>query len=334
MKKIFIILLITLFSFSVFAQEKKLSNYEKYRIEKEKKINETQEEVFFIVEDMPKFQINFVLDDLQESESVVINNYYNDYNEPNYRFLLTFGYSYPYNYGYYNPYYYGGYFGYQPWFFRYHWNYWNTSWYYGSYYIYNSSYYYADRDYYRNRYWNRRNTVIRHRNTPNPYRNYSPYNRSNPKTKVVAQKEPVKVNRTVYLDKNTRRNVSGINNKVNNRRTTTYKSTYINTRSKRPAYNSNRRIGKSVQQSRTQRSTTVRTPASTQRSTYNRPSSSSNKSYSRSSSQSYSRSYSAPSRTPSKSYNAPSRRSSNSSGRSYNSGSSSRSSGNKSGRKK
>ena len=56
MKKIFILLLLTLLSFVLVAQERERSDYEKYRMEKESELYQTDEEVFYIVEDMPKFQ--------------------------------------------------------------------------------------------------------------------------------------------------------------------------------------------------------------------------------------------------------------------------------------
>ena len=194
MKKLFILLLLTLFSFVLIGQERELSDYEKYRMEKDNEpFGQTDEEVFYIVEDMPKFKgedgkefrkyitenvrypeeavknnitgkviisfvvnkkgevvnakveksidpyldaeairvvesspkwvagkqrgvavnvqftfpINFVLDNQEETQPVVINNYYNDYTQPNLRFNLTFGYGYGYHYqpyyGYYDP---------------------------------------------------------------------------------------------------------------------------------------------------------------------------------------------------------------------------------------
>jgi len=56
MKKLFIILTVFFFSMISFAQERELSDYEKYRMEQEKKLYGTDEEVFYIVEDMPKFK--------------------------------------------------------------------------------------------------------------------------------------------------------------------------------------------------------------------------------------------------------------------------------------
>lgn len=243
MKKLSLIFLICFFSYISFSQKTELSNYEKYRIEKEKQenLNLNSPDTIYIVDTVYLEQEN--------QESTIINNYYtNDYSLRHRLYipwyfddLFMYGYSYPYynwNYFAYNPWY----FGYQPWSFRYYWSYWNTPYYYSSYYIYNPGCYYVDRDYYRNRYRNQRNGVIRHRNTSNPYIG-DVSNYESTKTKI-ANREPVKVNRTVYLDKNTRRNISDINTntktKVVNNRRTTYKPTYTNVRTKRPAYNSTR----------------------------------------------------------------------------------------------
>jgi len=238
MKKLLITLLLILLSFMLIAQERELSDYEKYRMEKENELNgQQQEEVFFIVEDMPQFNggnaeefrkwitksvrypqeaaknnvsgkvyiqfavnsrgevvdaivvrgvdpyldaealrvvntspkwtagkqrgvavkvrftfpINFVLDNQKKSEPVVINNYYN-YNQPNYRFLMTFGYAYrPYyqpNYDYYDPYYYGGYYRYNSYYGSYYYPYWGWNRYYGSYWGYNNYNYWNRPKYY------------------------------------------------------------------------------------------------------------------------------------------------------------------------------------------
>ena len=292
MKKLSLIFLMCFFSYISFSQKGELSNYEKYRIEKEKQENLAlnSQDTVYIVD-----TVYVESEESKELEAIINNNYYTsnyslrhrlyfeyysgrlNYTPWFYDDLFMYGYSYPYyswNYFPYNPWYFG--FRYNPWSFR---SYWNTPWYYSSYYVYNSGRYYADRDYYRNKYQNRRNGVIRHRNNPNTNtRNYSPYNRSNSKTKIVAQREPVKVNRTVYLDKNTRRNISGVNNKVNNRRTT---PTYNTTRSKRPAYNSTRRITATQNKSSYYKRPTVINRSSSTNRSYSR--SATNKSYSGSS---------------------------------------------------
>jgi len=71
MKKLLITLLLTLFSFTLIAQERELSDYEKYRMEKEQELYGTPDTtktdtVYIVVE--------------QEAEPVIINKYYRDYN--------------------------------------------------------------------------------------------------------------------------------------------------------------------------------------------------------------------------------------------------------------
>ena len=57
MKKLILVLSLFLFSIVSFSQERELSDYEKYRLEQEAKDHPSQgEEVFYIVEDMPKFK--------------------------------------------------------------------------------------------------------------------------------------------------------------------------------------------------------------------------------------------------------------------------------------
>jgi len=56
MKKLIFVLALFLFSLVSFTQERELSDYEKYRLEQEAKEDPPQEEVFYIVEDMPKFK--------------------------------------------------------------------------------------------------------------------------------------------------------------------------------------------------------------------------------------------------------------------------------------
>ena len=56
MKKLFILSLLMFFSFVLVAQERKISNYEKYRIEKDnERLGHVDEEIFDVVEDMPRF---------------------------------------------------------------------------------------------------------------------------------------------------------------------------------------------------------------------------------------------------------------------------------------
>jgi TonB family protein len=56
MKKLLIVLILALFSVVAYSQERELSDYEKYKLEQEQPTPlVTQEDVFYIVEDMPKF---------------------------------------------------------------------------------------------------------------------------------------------------------------------------------------------------------------------------------------------------------------------------------------
>ena len=259
------------------------------------------------------FPINFVLDTPDESETVVINNYY-DYTQPNLRFNLTFGYGYSYHY---QPYY--GYPTYGAWYSGYY----DYYAYYGMYYPYwgyNRHYNYSH--YWYHNHWNHNYYSYNYYNKPN----YNRRNYTRPSTirdpKNYASRNNVGVTRTVpSRDVRTTRTTG-------ERRsyTPTYKNPKMNTR---PSYNSTttRTRTTSVQpQSRStqQRSTRVSTQSSTRPSTYARPSSSSKPTYQRSTTQS--RSYSAPARSSSsRSYSTPSRSSSSYSRSS--SGSSSRSSG-------
>ena len=412
MKKILITLLLTLFSFVLFAQESELSDYEKYRIEKEKEPYQIDEEVFYIVEDMPKFQgedgkefrkwitqnvvypqeaikdgitgkvivsfvvnksgevvnakieksinkyldaeairvvmsspkwvagkqrgetvnvqftfpINFVLDNQEQSEPVVINNYYNNYNQPDYRFLLTFGYSYPYYNHYYDPWYsYGyGYPSYGAWYGGYY----NYYAYYGMYYPYygynfyshHHSYWYYSHNY-NNRNWYSRPQRPRYIQNPKDYITRNPVRTGdNP----VRREVPSTTRTTRPSDRTaTTTRTSGERNY-----TPTYNKVRTNSRSEY-----NRSVTRTTTQ-QPQRTVQVQRQ-SQQRSTYVRPTQSQTRSsstYSRPSSSSRSQSYSTPSRSSSSYRSAPSRSSgsysSGSSGASRSSGSSgSRSSG-------
>ena len=387
MKKILILLLLTLFSFVSIAQERELSDYEKYRMEKEReRFVETDEEVFYIVEDMPKFKgndatefrkwiaqnvrypeeaakngiqgkvivsfvvnkngevvnaeikksvdpyldaeavrvvesspnwiagkqrgvpvnvaftfpINFVLDTPVESETVVINNY-NDYTQPNYRFLLTFGYTYP---SYYDPFYYDWYYGYDPYYYGWYSRpYYNYGWYSYRYYHYYPRYY---GHVYHYPYYTYKYPKYGRSYASNPY--YKKTYRSGFVPAPSSRKTAV-----VNTRPKTTRQVTTTRATVQKR---TYTPTYSSPRtSNRGEFNrSNTRTRVTSTYPRTQKSTTVRTESRT----YNRPKST----YQRSSS-SYQRSYSAPSKT----YSAPSRAPSRSSGSYSRSSSATRSSG-------
>ena len=265
MKKLLITLIITIFSFSLFAQERELSDYELYRMEMEQELYEVQD-----TSDAPD-TVYVVLE--QEAEPVIVNNYYNGYNQPNYRFLLSFG-------SFYRPYHqpYNSYYG--SWYNSYQYNIWfEYESYYGYYYGYYGSHYsrYYGYNGYHSSYYSRPNG--RHYSSSaglgwkSDY--YRPYN---------------KTNRSGYVPAST---VTRKNTAVRpiTTRSATHKTNY------RSNYNKPSTTRTTIApQARTKRSTTVSTPARTKRSTtrssstYKRPA------------QTRSRSYSTPSRAPSKSY--------------------------------
>jgi len=153
MKKILLTLLAILFAFVLIGQEAELSNYEKYRIEKDKELYGTP--------DTTKTDTVYIIVK-EKSEPVIINNYYEDNDQPNYRVLLTFGYVYRPYCLHYDPFYY---------------NYWYTPYYYNRYY---NSYYYGywgRNSYYINHYYGHRYVVSNHVNIkskPTYTREYKP----------------------------------------------------------------------------------------------------------------------------------------------------------------
>jgi TonB family protein len=426
MKKL-LFLLIVLFSLPLLGQERELSDYEKYRMEKEKELYQTDEEVFYIVEDMPKFQgedakefrkwiaqnvkypesavknnidgkvivsfvvnkngdvvnakveksidpaldaeavrvveaspqwtpgkqrgeavsvqftfpINFILQEEQASEPTVINNYYVRETYPNYRFLLTFGYTYPYYrssyYGYYDPFYYDWYYPYYSYNYWYGYPYYGYNYWYGHNHYWHNHYYsynYYNRSYrYGNGRYTRTNTLGWNRDY---YRSYSNQTVGRSSTAGITSKRTVSKNAQVVRKPITTTRNTETRTTVNTENGTkrTYSPTYSKPRTAtKQSYNRSTPTR--------QRSTTVYNRSTYNRSnTYTRPSSSSQsrtyKSTPRSTSRSTyqrttpSRTYSAPSRAPSRSYSAPSRSSSSysrSSSPSRSSGSMSRSSG-------
>jgi len=315
MKKFLLLLSLILLSFALIAQERELSDYEKYRMAQEQEmlapIDTTKVDTVYIVLE-------------QEAEPVVINNYYSDYNQPNYRDLFTFGYVYrPYYsyYNYYDPFYYD----------------WYSPYYYGHYYGHSYYPYYGYNNYYGHNYYNyghysqprgQRYATSNALGRNNNY--YRPYNKTYSSGYV---NPPTTTKKNIVA---TRPQEKPTYNKSNRSYTPTYSNPRMATR---PSYNNSatkrvttttRPESRSVQQSTQSRSTytrpssstVTRTPASTQSRTYSAPSRSYN-APSRAPSTAPSRSYSTPSRS-TQSYSAP--RSSSSSGRSSSSGSATRSS--------
>ena len=417
MKKLFIVLMLVLFSIVSYSQERELSDYEKYRMEKESETYQTDEEVFYIVEDMPKFQgedaeefrkwitqnvrypqdaikdgingkvivffvvnkegkvvnaqieksvdvtldaeavrvvmsspkwnpgkqrgepvnvqftfpINFVLDNQEQTEPMVINNYYIENDYPNYSRLLTFGYSY--HYPYYDPFYYSyypyyGYSTYGSWYGGYY----NYYAYYGMYYPYSYGYgsyypYYGHNRYYGHNNGQRyatTNALGWNRNYySSKYNSYSSGYATRPQTQSVRPQITQRSTQAVRTQ-TTQRPTNAVRTQTtrssNTRTTRPYNATYARPAANpRPEYN--RQVttqSRTVQRPQTQKSTTVRTPTQQRSSTsYTRPTSTtrSSTSYSRPTS-TPSRSYSTPSRSyssPSRSYSTPSRSSGSSS---------------------
>ena len=292
MKKLIAFIAALFFTFAVFSQERELSDYEKYVLEKE-----NQELVSAEVPDIIT-KVDTVY--IETKEPTVINNYYID-SEPNLRHNIYFGYSWnyrPYYSGYYNPWHYGYGYGY-PSYGAWYGGYYNYP-YYGSYYPYYGYNWYGH-NYYRPHYYSHNY----YRNRRNSY--YSPYTKTyrygyitNPASRTaksaIRTTKPVIVNRTVTIDRRTNKVVKNVPTKRTREATAriqTSKRTY------RPSYTKPRTSHRNSYNRPSQRSraTTV-TPQRTNRSsTYQRSTSSrSSSSYSRSS-RSSSRNYSTPSRS-------------------------------------
>ena len=289
------------------------------------------------------FPINFVLQENDEQQTTVINNYYidNDYDwefRMNRRLYFSHSYYNPYyySYSYYNPYYYGGYYGY---------NYYDSYYYggyYGSYYPY-YGYNHNHHNYYNysyNRYNNSRyyvsSSLGRTRNYNNPYYSktyssgYVTPNTYSKKNNVAVRPNTVSrtssSNRTVSTSTRSTSPYTRVLKDGNTQTTRTYTPTYTKPRTSstnnynrgtqtnrgtttvtRPSSTSRSSSSYSRPTSTSRSSSSYSRPTSTSRSSssYSRPASSS--SSSRSTSSSYSRS-STPSRSPS--YSSPSRSSS------------------------
>jgi len=118
MKKILNILVALLFTIQSVSQTEGLSNYEKYRLEKDEELYEKKDT---IVE--------------EKSETIIVNNYYDDYEQPNYRYIVVFGWH---SIPHYQPYYYDYWYWYDySWGWYYTYNYWHP--YYRHHYHYNNS---------------------------------------------------------------------------------------------------------------------------------------------------------------------------------------------------
>lgn len=318
MKKVFVIFLSFFLTIPLLSQEetRELSDYEKYRLQKEAEmLGETaaQDTIY-----------DTVYVEVEKSQPVVINNYTN-YDYPNYRMRLTFGFHYPYyNHWYgYDPFYYDYWYGYDPFWYgynSYYYPYWGYRSYYRNYYY---GHHYYNYGYYRpyGRHYASTSTLGWKRNYYTPYnRTYghgyvsvptttkrSPYNAY---TRTTANKKP-----TATINRKGEP-VTRINK---NQTTRTYTPHYTKPRtSTRAEYNR--------QPTRTTQTSPQYNRATQQRSTYNRPYNSSRPSSSYTRPSSSTRSYSKSS-TPTRSYSTPSRSYSRSSTPTRSSGTYSRSSG-------
>ena len=308
--------------------EKKMSNYEKYRMKKEREEHPTlysKNDTIYIT-DTVYIEV--------ENEQSNANNYYN--NSFDMRSRLYFGYRPFYSYSYYDPFYYnywGWNYPYYSYNYRYGYNY------YDPYYSYNYGYrynYYAP--YYSNYYSNGNyrnsnvNVLGQHRRSYNPYRNS--VNVTNVRSGIISKNPTPKstrinMNKTITIDRRTNK---VLNTSVTQRTTrmnpkNTYKNTIIqnhstsqNKRRYIPSYKNTKTGTRSVYNN-----SNYRTNIYNRRSTPTLKSSSTHRSYSppvRSSG----RSYSPPVRSSGRSYSPPVRSSgrsssSRSSGRNSNSGS-------------
>jgi len=135
MKKIIVLILAIFISYPLFSQDRKLSDYEKYRMEKEAMEYDTlDDEIFYDVEETPKFNGK---DESNESQ-IIVNNYYNYDYDFGYRHKLYFDVWYYRPYGRYLNY--NSWYGYDPYYDTYYNPYWGYNPYYNRYYGYNYHY--------------------------------------------------------------------------------------------------------------------------------------------------------------------------------------------------
>lgn len=328
MKKLLLIYTLFFLSLLCFSQERELSDYEKYRLEQE-------QEMLAVKYDTGIYDAGATIPDTieQQTEVVVINNYYIEDNQPDYRYMLTFGHR-PYRSyydPYYDPYYYNNWYGYNPYYYG--------GWGYSSYYNVGYGGHYYSHNYYNSR---PRGQLYAKSNSLGWSRNhYQPYNKTYKNGYVnrptSTKKSPynmyTKTTATTRPTANINRNGKPVTRVNKNQQT--YTPRYSKPRSTtRASYNNSKARSTKATVTRPQYNRPTSTSRVRSSSTYNRPSTTtkSSSSYNRSQSTTPSRStYSRPASSRS-SYSRPS--SSSSSGRSYSSGSASRSSGSRSSGKK
>lgn len=387
MKKLALILIGLLFSYISFSQEEKreMSNYEKYILAKEQAaiqdtvyktdtvlVGEEKKEWDDLYYTPSKDELKRKTKDIRleqkkirieqnaayyDAKQEVYNDLSSYYSNYRYRFYFSFRPSY-YYYGYYDPFYYDPWIldsWYWGWSYPYYsYPYYRSSWYFGYNWSWNWGYpyhyhyyspYYGNNYYYNNYYEN---------NYSRDYNNISYGRRKRPSnyTSTTVRREPVTINRTVQVDRNTGRTLSVTQENRRISPTTSVNRTGVkrelpverriitNTQTKsnispenRPTYNTERRTyTPSYEQPRMsvrpQYNNTNTNRVNSSTSTERRVSTTteSRSSYSTSRTSAPARSYSSPS-TNRSNYSAPSRsynsESSSGSSRSYNSGSSS-----------
>jgi hypothetical protein len=172
MKKFLFLIIAIFISFAIYSQDpsQEMSNYEKYVLAKEQAENSPD----------TVYKTDTIFIDTPAEEPVVINNYYLDY-DPGFSYSVIFGRSY------YRPYY-------DPFYYRYS--------YYSYYPYYPYRYSYWGYDYYRYNYH-----PYHYYNYSNNYRS-SGYRSRYINSPVSVKKDPIYVNRTVQIDRNTNRVVN------------------------------------------------------------------------------------------------------------------------------
>jgi hypothetical protein len=233
MKKLITILLLNLFTYISLAQrETELSNYEKYRLQKDIKEHATLYDKILdtiFIDTLYITDTVYLPDKSNKKNQTIVNNYYEDedygYDGLNIRFHLYFGHTW-----YYDPWYS---WNYDPWFYDpwYNWNYsyfsyWYFPWYFPRYYYPNNYHGWNGWGYHHNysRYDNYPVYLDNHRdNIGYPRDSRHEYNVTRP-TSITshATSTTPRVNKTVYVDKDTR-------NVINTNRSNSINSRTLNT---------------------------------------------------------------------------------------------------------
>jgi hypothetical protein len=288
------LLILTLIGFSQ-AETAEMSDYEKYRLQKDIKEHSILYDTTY-VDTVYVFDTVYIKDN--KKSATVINNYYEDedygYDRPDVRFNLCFGYNWfysPWYSWYYDPWFY------DPWYYSYY-SYWYSPWYYPRYYYPYNYYGWNDWGYGYHNYPGHHNYSTHNNNNYT----YGPrgdsrhnYNTTRP-TSITSHTStvPTRVNKTIYVDKDTRdviRTTTLRNNSISSRTmnttrpTTTDRSPYtkvlknksndMRTRTYTPSYRSTNTYIKPTYNSGTNRSSTTYRSSTPTKSTnsYSRPTS-------------------------------------------------------------